>query len=94
MQPPKSDPAAAAGQQLSEDEAEAFIAQEGADGFEGEVIDDLEGEGALMHTSRLLCSSGRMRWQQQQLQQQHYSTSQSAGHFVLVQHPQHVARCA
>ncbi|KAF6258939.1 WD40-repeat-containing domain protein [Scenedesmus sp. NREL 46B-D3] len=30
---------------LSEDEAEAFIGQEGTDGFDGVVIDDLDGEG-------------------------------------------------
>lgn len=44
MQPPKPDPAAA--EDAHSDEAEAFIAQEGADGFDGEVIDDLDGEGA------------------------------------------------
>lgn len=31
--------------QLAEDEAEAFIGQDGTDGFDGEVIDDLDGEG-------------------------------------------------
>jgi hypothetical protein len=31
---------------LSEDEAEAFIGQEGTDAFDGVVIDDLDGEGA------------------------------------------------
>lgn len=39
MQPPHTDP------RHSDDEAEAFIGQEGADGFDGEVIDDLDGEG-------------------------------------------------
>lgn len=43
MQPPHSDPAHPP---VSDDEAEAFIGQEGADGFDGEVIDDLDGEGA------------------------------------------------
>lgn len=41
MQPPHADP------QHSDDEAEAFIGQEGVDGFDGEVIDDLDGEGAF-----------------------------------------------
>jgi hypothetical protein len=39
-------PAGAPPRDLSEDEAEAFIGQEGADGFDGVVIDDLDGEGA------------------------------------------------
>lgn len=39
-------PADAPTTELSEDEAEAFIGQEGADGFDGVVLDDLDGEGA------------------------------------------------
>ena len=31
--------------QHSSEEPEAFIGQEGADGFDGVVVDDLEGEG-------------------------------------------------
>lgn len=31
--------------QPSSEEQEAFIGQEGVDGFEGQVLDDLEGEG-------------------------------------------------
>ncbi|WIA30424.1 hypothetical protein OEZ86_000508 [Tetradesmus obliquus] len=38
-------PADAPTTELSEDEAEAFIGQEGADGFDGVVLDDLDGEG-------------------------------------------------
>lgn len=51
MQPPKPDPAAAAALDAhpsDSEEAEAFIGQDGAEGFDGEVIDDLEGEGAPM----------------------------------------------
>lgn len=32
--------------QPSSEEPEAFIAQEGVDGLDGQVIDDLDGEGA------------------------------------------------
>jgi hypothetical protein len=52
MQLPKPDPAAAAEDAHHSDEAEAFIAQEGADGFDGEVIDDLDGEGAPMYACK------------------------------------------
>jgi hypothetical protein len=43
--------------QMPEDEAEAFIGQEGAEGFDGEVIDDLDGEGARAMPGRRLDSA-------------------------------------
>jgi hypothetical protein len=51
MQQPQADPAHPP---VSDDEAEAFLGQEGADDFDGEVLDDLDGEG----TSRL-CANRR-----------------------------------
>lgn len=39
-------------QQLSSDEAEAFIGQEGVEGLDGEVIDDLDGEGTRARSWR------------------------------------------
>jgi hypothetical protein len=40
MQVPQADPV-----ELASDEAEAFIGQEGVDLLDGEIIDDLDGEG-------------------------------------------------
>jgi hypothetical protein len=42
-------PADAPLRDLSEDEAEAFIGQEGTDAFDGVIIDDLDGEGACCY---------------------------------------------
>jgi hypothetical protein len=44
LPPPSASPAA--GGDEHSDEQEAFIGQGGIDGFEGEVLDDLDGEGA------------------------------------------------